>query len=117
MRIVTIIGKIENNTEIKMAKDLEIMEYTIDNLKVKSFGKAAQTAKSFSGIVVGTGEIKNRDYTNKEGKTFNIQEIIINKIEQLEEQQKDNFEVTPQSIDKWESGKNIEIDKDELPFY
>lgn len=121
MRVITIIGKIENNTEIKMAKDLEIMEYTIDDLKVKSFGKVAQTAKSFSGTVVGTGEVKNRDYTNKEGKTYNIQEIIINKIEQLEEQPKDNFDIKPSDFapgkTRLESAKEMEHDDENLPFY
>ena len=122
MKKVIIVGKIENNTEIKMTdKNLEILEYTIDDVKVKSFSKVAQTAKSLSGIVVADGTIQNRDYTNKEGKTFKIQEVLINKIEGLEEQPKDNFDIKPSDFSSGEtkipSAKEIEIDPDELPFY
>lgn len=121
MKIVTLIGNISNNTEIKMVKDLEIMEYTIDDMKVKSFGKIAQTAKSYSGVVVGTGEIKERQYTNKEGKTYNINEVIVNKIEQLEQTPKDNFDIKPSDFStgktRLESAKEMEHETEELPFY
>lgn len=110
MKKVIIVGQIENNTEVKITdKNLEIIEYSIDGIKVKSFGKVANTAKSLSGIVVGDGTIQLREYTNKEGKTYNIQEILINKIEGLGEQPKDNFDIP--------SAKEMEIPPEELPFY
>lgn len=116
MKKVIIVGKIENNTEIKVTdKNLEIIEYTIDGLKVKSFGKVAEQAKSLSGIVTADGTIQMRDYTNKEGKTYRIQETLINKIEGLEEQPKDNFD--KKSNFDLPGAKEIEIEPEELPFY
>ena len=42
MKKVIIVGKIENNTEVMMSKNnLEIMEYKIDGIKVKSFGESS----------------------------------------------------------------------------
>lgn len=122
MKKVILVGKIENNTEIKVTdKNLEIIEYTIDDLKVKSFAKVAEQAKSLSGIVAADGTIQMRDYTNKEGKNFKIQEVLINKIEGLGEQPKDNFDITPSDFSSGESkipsAKEIEIEPEELPFY
>lgn len=122
MKKVIIVGKIENNTEVMMSKNnLEIIEYKIDGIKVKSFGKVANTAKSLSGIVTADGTIDLRDYTNKDGKTYPIQEIIISKIEGLAEQPKDNFDITPSDFSSGEtkipSAKEIEISPEELPFY
>ena len=121
MKKVILVGNIENNTEIMMSKNnLEIIEYKIDGVKVKSFGKVATTAKSLSGIVVGDGTIDLRDYTNKDGKTYPIQEILINKIEGLEEQPKDNFDIKPSDFAPGKTTiepKQMEFDEEELPFY
>lgn len=105
MNKVILIGTLNNTNEIKMSNNnLEILDFMIEGIKVKAFGELATKIKSLKGIVYGEGNLKLRDYTNKEGKTFPIQEIVINKVE----------EVQP---DKWESAKEVKIDPDELPFY
>lgn len=105
MNKVILIGTLNNTNEIKMSNNnLEILDFMIEGIKVKAFGELATKIKSLKGIVYGEGNLKLRDYTNKEGKTFPIQEIVISKLE----------EVQP---DKWESAKEVKIDPDELPFY
>lgn len=85
--------------------NLEILDFMIEGIKVKAFGEIATKIKSLKpSVVYGEGIIKLRDYTNKDGKTFPIQEIVINKIEEIQ-------------LDKWESAKEVKIDPDELPFY
>ena len=124
MKKVIIIGKIDNSGEVKMTQNnLEILEYTIDDIKVKSFGKVVEEVKKKNGIVIADGTIQAREYTNKDGKTFNIQEVIINKVESIKTNEVDNFEkdVKPSDFDSGETklpgAKDIEIDPEELPFY
>lgn len=105
MNKVILIGTLNNTNEVKMSNNnLEILDFMIEGIKVKAFGELATKTKSLKGIVYGEGNLKLRDYTNKDGKTFPIQEIVISKLE----------EVQP---DKWESAKEVKIDPDELPFY
>ena len=52
------------------------------------------------------------EFDDKKGTKFPIK---ITAYEEVEEKLKE--EVTPQNIDKWTAGKNIEITEDELPFY
>lgn len=112
MNKILLVGHIDSSNEIKMStNNLEILEFMIDDIKVKAFGKLAVKAKDLKGLVYAEGSVSVRDYTNKDGKTFPIQDIAINKIDSLE-QEKDKEETT-----KWESAKEIVIDPDELPFY
>ena len=105
MNKVILIGQLNNTNEIKMSNNnLEILDFMIEGIKVKSFGELANKVKSLKGIVYGEGNLKLRDYTNKDGKTFPIQEIVLNKVELIQ-------------VDKWESAKEVVIDPDELPFY
>lgn len=130
MKKVIIVGTIDNSGEVKLSQNnLEILEYTIDDIKVKSFGKVVEEVKKKNGLVIADGTIQVREYTNKDGKTFNIQEVIINKVESVQTKKEvDNFEVdnfekdvTPKDFDsgvsKIPSAKEIEIDPEELPFY
>ena len=130
MKKVIIVGTIDNSGEVKLSQNnLEILEYTIDDIKVKSFGKVVEEVKKKNGLVIADGTIQVREYTNKDGKTFNIQEVIINKVESIQTKKEvDNFEVdnfekdvTPKDFDsgvsKIPSAKEIEIDPEELPFY
>ena len=127
MKKVILIGTIDSSNELKMSqKNLEILEYTIDDIKVKSFGKLAVKAKDLKGLVVADGSIQVRPYTNQEGKTYNIQEILISSIEALEVKEADakevdNFDIKPEDFSSGKSSipaaKEIEIDPDELPFY
>lgn len=115
MNKIFLVGNINNNEEIKMsANNLEIIEFSIDDIKVKAFGKLAVKAKDLSGLVYAEGSISLRDYTNKDGKTYKIQDISINKIDSL--MQVSEKEET-KSVDNWDSAKDIVIDPDELPFY
>lgn len=121
MNKVILIGNVNNNNEIKMsANNLEIMEFSIDEIKVKAFGKLAVKCKDLKGLVCADGNISVRDYTNKDGKTYPIQEVLVNKIESLdkneEEIPKEETKET-NTNDKWESAREIVIDPDELPFY
>lgn len=106
MNIAILIGQLNNSDEIKMFgdKNTEVLEFKVNGVKAKAFGKLANEIKSMKGKVVATGEITLRDYTNKDGKTFPIQEIKINKVQSLEP-----------SVDNWESAKDIP--PEELPFY
>lgn len=114
MNKILLVGSIKDNDEIKMSSNnLEILEFSIDDIKVKAFGKLAVKAKDLKGLVYAEGSVSVRDYTNKEGKTFPIQDIAINKIDSLEQEKEDIKEETT----KWESAKEIVIDPDELPFY
>lgn len=54
------------------------------------------------------------EYEDKKGTKFLFK---ITAFEQVESKQEKTEEVTPQNIDKWDAGKNIEISEDELPFY
>lgn len=106
MNKVIIIGRLNNTNELKMSNsNLEILDFMIEGIKVKAFGELANRIKNMKPqIVYAEGNLKLRDYTNKEGKTFPIQELIINKIEEIKQ-------------DNWESAKEVVIDPDELPFY
>ena len=126
MKKVILVGIIDNSGEVKMSQNnLEILEYKIDDIKVKSFGKVVEEVKKKSGLVIADGTIQVREYTNQEGKTYNIQEIIISKVESIKakEEEVDNFEkdVKPSDFDsgasKLSGAKDIVIDPDELPFY
>ena len=105
--------------------NLEILEYKIDDIKVKSFGKVVEEVKKKSGLVIADGTIQVREYTNQEGKTYNIQDIVISKVESIKtkEEEVDNFErdVKPSDFDSGETklpgAKDIVIDPEELPFY
>lgn len=122
MNKVILIGNIQNSNEIKMSgNNLEILEFMIDDIKVKGFGKLAVKAKELKGLVCAEGTISVRDYTNKDGKTYPIQDIAINKIDSLIEENKPK-------ADNWGSPKDIKIEPDEyfkendispeeLPFY
>lgn len=108
MNNVILIGLLNNSDEIKMYGDnsTEILEFKVEGIKCKAFGKLANEIKNMKGMVVVNGEIILRDYTNKEGRTYPIQEIVARKIKSLEK-----------PVDKIESPKDITIDPDELPFY
>lgn len=132
MNKVFLVGNINNNNEIKMSNNnnLEIIEFNIDDIKVKGFGKLAVKAKDLSGLVYAEGTISVRDYTNKDGKTYPIQDIAINKIESLMQvsEKEEAKAIAQNSINTWESAKDMEINPDdyfktddispdELPFY
>lgn len=107
MNKVILVGQLNNTNEVKMSNNnLEILEFLIEGIKVKSFGELATKVKSMQPtLVYAEGQIKLKDYTNKEGKTFPIQELIINRVEPIEHQE------------KWGSAKEVVIDPDDLPFY
>ena len=116
MNKVFLVGNVNNNEEVKMsANNLEILEFSIDDIKVKAFGKLAVKAKDLKGLVYAEGSISLRDYTNKDNKTYKIQDISINKIESL--LQVNEKEEAKAKIDNWGSAKDIEISPEELPFY
>lgn len=108
MNNVILIGLLNNSEELKMFGDsnTEILEFKVEGIKCKAFGKLAIEIKNMKGMVVVNGEITLRDYTNKEGRTYPIQEIVAKKIKSLEK-----------PVDKIESPKDVVIDPDELPFY
>lgn len=119
MNKILIVGNIKP-TEIKMStNNLEIMEFSIDDIKVKAFGKLAVKAKDLTGLVYAEGSVSVRDYTNKEGKTYPIQDISINKIDSLMQvSEKEEAEAIAQNnINNWDNPKDIVIPEDELPFY
>lgn len=120
MNKVFLIGNIDNKEELKMSNDnLEILNFSIDEIKVKGFGKLAVKAKGLNGLVYAEGTISLRDYTNKDGKVVKIQDIAINKIESLMQvtEREEEKAIAQNSINNWESAKEIVIDPDELPFY
>lgn len=120
MNKLLIVGHINNNNEVKMStNNLEILEFMIDDIKVKAFGKLAVKAKDLKGLVYAEGTISVRDYTNKDGKTYPIQDIAINKIETLEQvsDKEETQAIVHNTINNWESAKEVVIDPDELPFY
>ncbi len=104
MNNVIICGTLNNTDEIKMYKDLEVLEFKVEGIKCKAFGKLANEIKNMKGMVIVSGEINLRDYTNKDGRTYPIQEIVIKRAKQ-------------KSVDQIESPKDIPIDEKELPFY
>jgi len=118
MKIVTIVGNITDNNEVKLSSNnnLEIIEYKLDGTKVKSFGKVANTAKDLNGLVIGTGTITDRNMTTKDGRSYVAQEIVINKLESLNKQE-DNFDIKPTGKSEIPSPKEITFDEEELPFY
>ena len=109
MNKVILIGQLNNTNELKMTTNhLEILEILVEGIKCKAFGETAKKIKEMKPtIVYAEGQLKLKDYTNKEGKTFPIQEVVINKLEPIEKK----------PIDRWESGKEVVIDPDDLPFY
>lgn len=124
MKKVILVGLIDNSGEVKMSQNnLEILEYMIDDIKVKSFGKVVEEVKKKNGLVIADGTIQVREYTNKDGKTYNIQEIIINKVESIKSKEEDNFEkeITPSDFEpgasKLPSPKDMTFDEDDYPFY
>ena len=105
MNKVILVGQLNNTNEVKMSNNnLEILDIMVEGIKAKVFGELVAKVKSMQGLVYAEGNLKLRDYTNKEGKTFPIQELIINKVEELQKT-------------KIESPKEIVIDPDDLPFY
>ena len=105
MNNVIICGTLNNTEEIKMStNNLEILEFKVEGIKCKAFGKTANEIKNMKGQVIVSGEIVLRDYTNKDGRTYPIQEIVIKRTKQ-------------NSIDKISSPKDIQVDDRELPFY
>lgn len=104
MNNVIICGTLNNTDEIKMYKDLEVLEFKVEGIKCKAFGKLANEIKNMKGMVIVSGEINLKDYTNKDGRTYPIQEIVIKRAKQ-------------KSLDQIESPKDIPIDEKELPFY
>lgn len=106
MNKVILIGQLNNTNELKMSQtNMEILDFMVEGIKAKAFKELATKIKQMKPQqVYAEGTIKLRDYTNKDGKTFPIQEIIINKLE-------------PIMKDTWEQAKDVVIDPDELPFY
>lgn len=105
MNNVIICGTLNNTEEIKMStNNLEILEFKVEGIKCKAFGKTANEIKNMKGQVIVSGEIVLRDYTNKDGRTYPIQEIVIKRAKQ-------------NSVDQIKSTKDIPIDEKELPFY
>ena len=104
MNNVIICGTLNNTEEIKMYKDLEVLEFKVEGIKCKAFGKLANEIKNMKGMVIVSGEINLKDYTNKDGRTYPIQEIVIKRAKQ-------------KSVDNFESAKDITIPPEELPFY
>lgn len=126
MKKVLLVGIIDNSGEVKVSQNnLEILEYKIDDIKVKSFGKVVEEVKKKSGLVIADGTIQVREYTNQEGKTYNIQDIVISKVESIKtkEEEIDNFEkdVKPSDFEpgasKLPSPQQMTFDEDDYPFY
>ena len=120
MNKVILIGSIDSSGEIRMSNNnLEILEFMIDDIKVKAFGKLAVKAKDLKGLVYAEGSISLRDYTNKDGKVVKIQDIAINKLEslmQVTEKQEAEAKVE-NTINNWDSAKDMDITPEDLPFY
>ena len=77
MNNVIICGTLNNTDEIKMYKDLEVLEFKVEGIKCKAFGKLANEIKNMKGMVIVSGEINLKDYTNKDGRTYPIQVTIV----------------------------------------
>lgn len=108
MNNVTIVGNLNNTNEVKMYNNLEILEFMIDGIKIKAFKELATQVKNIKPqIVYAEATIKLRDYTNKDGKTYPIQELVLKKIKEIQQT----------SVDNWESAKDTPIPQEELPFY
>ena len=115
---VFLVGNVSKNDEVKMSStNVEIIEFYIDDIKVKAFNKLAVKCKDLKGLVCADGNISVRDYTNKDGRTYPIQEVLITKIEALEKEEETPKEEHQESISQIKGGNDIIIDPDELPFY
>lgn len=140
MNSIVISGRLTRRPELKQTKTNKYMsdfsiavnrgtknddgEYEVDYINCRCWNKTAENLCNYQdkgSFIIVEGSIRVENYTDKDGNNRYLTYVLANNIEytskkQVSEKQEAQAMVQ-NTINNWESGKDVVIDPDELPFY
>ena len=140
MNSIVISGRLTRKLELKQTKTNKYMsdfsiavnrgtknddgEYEVDYINCRCWNKTAENLCQYQdkgSYIIVEGSIRVENYTDKDGNNRYTTYVLANNIEYTSKKQvseKQEAQALAQnSINNWDSGKEIVIDPDELPFY
>lgn len=90
-------------------------EKITDFINCQSWGKSAETLEKYvkKGMMIGVeGRIQTRKYTNQQGQTVYITEVVADSFSFLEKKQSND----QQQFNDFENYGGFEVNDDDLPF-
>lgn len=90
-------------------------EKVTDFINCQLWGKSAETLEKYGkkGMMIGVeGRLQTRKYTNQQGQTVYVTEVIADSFSFLEKKQSDD----QQQFNDFESYGGFEVNDDDLPF-
>lgn len=140
MNSIVISGRLTRKPELKQTKTNKYMadfsiavnrgtknddgEYEVDYINCRCWNKTAENLCNYQdkgSFIIVEGSIRVENYTDKDGNNRYTTYVLANNIEYTSKKQvseKQEAQALAQnSINNWDSGKEIVIDPDELPFY
>jgi single-strand DNA-binding protein len=140
MNSIVISGRLTRRPELKQTKTNKYMsdfsiavnrgtknedgDYEVDYINCRCWNKTAENLCNYQDkgdLIIVEGSIRVENYTDKDGNNKYATYVLANNIEYTSKKQvseKQEAQALAQnSINNWDSGKEIVIDPDELPFY
>ena len=132
MNQIILIGRLTRNPEIKDG-NTKVAKYSIavdrkfkregepeaDFFNCTAFGKTAEFGEKYltkGKKILVRGELRNNDYTNKDGQKVRAVDIIVNEHEFVESKSSESTGSTPAVIDSDGYMELPDVSADELPF-
>lgn len=140
MNSIVISGRLTRKPELKQTKTNKYMsdfsiavnrgtknddgEYEVDYINCRCWNKTAENLCNYQDkgdLIIVEGSIRVENYIDKDGNNRYLTYVLANNIEYTSKKQvseKQEAQALAQNnINNWDSGKEIVIDPDELPFY
>lgn len=95
-------------------------EYEVDFINCRCWNKTAENLCKYQNVgdfIIVNGNLRVDHYTDKEGKNRQITYVMVENIEFVPKQRVEAQKEPKTTQEKWDSGKDIELSEEELPFY
>lgn len=95
-------------------------EYEADFINCRCWNKTAENLCKYQNVgdfIIVNGNLRVDHYTDKEGKNRQITYVMVENIEFTPKQRVEAQKEPKTAQEKWDSGKDIELSEEELPFY
>ena len=95
-------------------------EYEVDFINCRCWNKTAENLCKYQNVgdfIIVNGNLRVDHYTDKEGKNRQVMYVMVENIEFAPKQRVEAQKEPKTTQEKWDSGKDIELSEEELPFY
>ena len=95
-------------------------EYEVDFINCRCWNKTAENLYKYQNVgdfIIVNGNLRVDHYTDKDGKNRQNTYVMVENIEFTSKQRVEAQKEPQTAQEKWDSGKDIELSEEELPFY